>query len=92
MSPLYEAARCRGATQVFADELRGFFQDQTGIVSAESKRIGDSDIDRGRQRFVSNVLQHGTFGVGVIQIDRRWRNLTIEGDQAGDRFDGGSGT
>jgi hypothetical protein len=48
-----------------------FFQDQTGVVAAESKRIGNRDVDRRGLTFVLDMVQHRAFGIDLFEIDRR---------------------
>src|ERR1700757_4124887 len=67
-----------------------FLDHERGVVSAKSKRVGQGDVDARLTRLVRHVVEV-TFGVRIVEVDRRRKQSAIEGEHAGRGLDRAGG-
>ena len=77
----------RGATRASGGDAA---QDQRGIGAAEAERIGQHRIDRALLRLVRHEIDRG-LDRGVVEIERRRRDVVANGEHGEDRLDGAGG-
>src|SRR5579864_31136 len=68
----------------------GALEPETGVVSAEAERRAEREIDRRFAPLVGHVVQVA-LRIGLVQVDRGWRVLVVNGHNGDDGFDGARG-
>lgn len=69
-----------------------FPSDQTGVMTAESKRVGERDLDFGLAGGVRDVEQVHAVGVGVVEVDGRGDDSVLDRLDASNQLHSARGT